>query len=127
MRFMMIVKANERSEAGLPPEPRLLAAVQTHAEEQIKAGVRLDTGGLAPSSQGARIIARGGKLTKVDGPFPETKELIGGYAVLQARSKEEAIEHGLRFMRLHQELIPGWEGEMEVRQIFGPENPHGSK
>ena len=94
MRFMMIVKADPSYEAGGPPNPALLAAIGKLSEEMTKAGVLLQSGGLLPSSKGARVRASGGKLTVTDGPFAETKELIGGFAILEAASKEEAIQLG---------------------------------
>jgi hypothetical protein len=119
MRFMMIVKGNSDYEAGVPPSPELMAAVGKHTEEGIKSGVVLANGGLLPSSMGARIRAGGGKLTVTDGPFPETKELIGGFAIIQAKSKQEAIELGSQFMQIHVDVLgPSYNGELEVRQMF---------
>ena len=96
----------------------------------IKAGVLLETGGLLPSSMGALVRASRGKLTVTDGPFTEVKELIGGYAILRARSKEEAIELGKSFMKLHSDVLgPSYEGELEIRQMFDPSDcaPEGAK
>ena len=124
MRFMMMVKADDNYEAGRPPDPKLMAVIGQHTEEMLKSGVVLETGGLLPSSKGARIRAAGGKLTVIDGPFAEAKELIGGYAILKASSKEEAIKLGSDFMTLHQQVLgSSWEGELEVRQLaeFGCE------
>ena len=119
MRFMMMVKADKDYEAGLPPSPELMAAIGKLTEEGIQSGLVLDTGGLFPSSQGARIRIGGGKLTVTDGPFAETKELIGGYAIIQANSKQEAIEQGRRFMQIHADVLgASYEGECEVRQMF---------
>ena len=126
MRFMMIVKADANYEAGAPPKPELLAAIGKLSEEMIKAGVLLDMGGLLPSSKGARVNVKQGKLTVTDGPFSEAKELIGGYAILQCKSKDEAIERGRRFMQLHADVLgPSYDGELEIRQM--PEAPpqHG--
>jgi hypothetical protein len=118
MRFMMIVKADRNYEAGAPPTPELMAAVGKLSEEMIKAGVLLDMGGLLPTSKGALINVKKGKLTVTDGPFSETKEVIGGYAVLQCKSREEAIERGRRFMQLHADVLgPSYEGELEIRQM----------
>ena len=122
MRFMMIVKADDNYEAGVPPKPELMAAIGKLSEEMIKAGVLLDMGGLLPSSNGARIHVKQGKLTVTDGPFSEAKELIGGYAILQVKSKEEAIERGRRFMQLHADVMgPSFDGQLEIRQM--PEAP----
>ena len=118
MRFMMIVKADRNYEAGAPPTPELMAAVGKLSEEMIKAGVLLDMGGLLPTSKGALINVRQGKLTVTDGPFSEAKEVVGGYAVLQCKSKEEAIERGRRFMQLHADVLgPSYDGELEIRQM----------
>jgi hypothetical protein len=121
MRFMMIVKANKDYEAGVPPSPELMAAIGKLTEEGIKSGALLHNGGLLPSSKGARIRVGGGKLTVIDGPFAETKELVGGFAILQAKSREEAIEMGANFMKVHADVLgPSYEGELEVRQMFEP-------
>ena len=122
MRFMMIVKADKNYESGAPPKPELMAAIGKLSEEMIKAGVLLDMGGLLPSSKGARIGVRHGKVTVTDGPFSEAKELIGGYAILQVKSREEAIERGRRFMQVHADVLgPSYDGELEIRQM--PEAP----
>ena len=122
MRYMMIVKADKNYEAGAPPEPELMSAVGKLSDEMIKAGVLLEMGGLLPSSKGARINVKQGKLIVTDGPFSEAKELIGGYAILQVTSKEEAIERGRRFMQLHADVLgPSYDGELEIRQM--PEIP----
>ena len=125
MRFMMIVKADKDHEAGVPPNPELMAAIGKLSEEMATAGVLLDTGGLLPTSKGARVQVARGKLTVTDGPFSEAKELIGGYAILKAKSKEEAIEMGKTFMKLHADSLgPEYEGQLEIRQLadFGPES-----
>jgi hypothetical protein len=122
MRFMMIVKADKSYESGAPPKPELMAAIGKLSEEMIKAGVLLEMGGLLPSSKGARINVKLGKLTVTDGPFSEAKELIGGYAILQVKSREEAIERGRRFMQVHADVLgPSFDGELEIRQM--PEAP----
>jgi len=121
MRFMMIVKADPSYEAGGPPNPALLAAVGKLSEAMTKAGVLLQSGGLLPSSKGARVRASGGKMTVTDGPFAETKELIGGFAILEAASKEEAIGLGKEFMQLQVDVLgQSYEGTLEVRAMFGP-------
>src|SRR4029434_3221149 len=125
MRFMMIVKADKNYEAGAAPKPELVAAIGKLSEEMIKAGVLLDMGGLLPSSKGARINLTKGKLIVTDGPFSEAKELIGGYAILQVKSKDEAIERGRRFMQLHADVLgPSYDGELEVRQMPDGPPPH---
>ena len=115
MRFMMIVKASKDSEAGKMPGEELLAAMGKYNDELMKAGVLLDLTGLHPSSKGARIKFSGGKRTVIDGPFAETKELIGGYWLIQVNSKQEAIEWAKRAPAPHGD---GAEGEIEVRQVF---------
>ena len=119
MRFMMIVKHSEKQG---PPPKALMDAIAKVAEEATQAGTMLGNGGLAPTAQGARVRVSGGKVTVTDGPFIETKEIIGGYAQFELKSKEEAIESAVRFMELHRQHWPGWEGETEVRQMFGPED-----
>jgi hypothetical protein len=105
MRYMMIIKLNGNSETGRnyetgkPPSPELLAAMGKLREEMP--GALLDTGELLPAVKGARIKAAGGRLTMTDGPFIESKEVIGGYAILQAKSKEEALKMGENYMKLH--------------------------
>jgi hypothetical protein len=119
MRFMMIVKHAESS--GRPPK-ELMDAISKLSEEAVKAGTMLGSGGLGPTALGARVRLSGGKLTVTDGPFAEAKEVVGGYAQFELKSKEEAVEGALRFMELHKKHWPGWEGETEVRQMFGPED-----
>ena len=119
MRFMMIVKSTERS--GLPPKP-LIDAIGKLSEEAAKAGTMVGSGGLAPTALGARVRLSHGKLSVIDGPFIETKEVIGGYAQFDLTSKEEAIKSAVKFMELHKQHWPDWEGETEVRQMFGPED-----
>jgi hypothetical protein len=115
MRFMIIVKADRNSEAGIMPEEGLFAEMATYHEELVKAGALLDASGLQPSSKGWRIKYSGGKRTVIDGPFTETKELIAGYTLIQVKSREEALEWAKRFPAPHGK---GAEGEIEVRQLF---------
>ena len=125
MKFMMMVKADTDYEAGAPPDPKLMTAMAEYTEKMIKAGVVLQTGGLLPSSKGARVRVANGKLTVTDGPFTEAKELIGGYAIVKAASKDEAVRLGSEFMSLHSQVLGGkWEGEVEIRQLedFDPGN-----
>ena len=115
MRFMVLVKANEESEAGVMPSEELLAEMGKYNEELVKAGVMLAGEGLQPSSNGARIRFSGKERTVIDGPFAETKELIAGYWLIQAKSKEEAIEWVKR--------APFDGGaEVELRQVFEAED-----
>ena len=119
MRFMMIVKHAEKQG---PPPKQLMDAIAKVAEGETKAGTMLGSGGLAPTAQGARVRLSGGQVTVTDGPFIETKEVVGGYAQFELKSKEEAIESAVRFMEFHKKHWPGWEGETEVRQMFRPED-----
>lgn len=119
MRFMMLVKANKDSEAGAPPNPELMAAVAKLADEATARGVMVTAGGLLPSSQGVRIRAARGKTSVIDGPFAETKEVVGGFAIFDLKSKEEAIESGRKFMQIHADILGvSYEGELEIRPMF---------
>lgn len=115
MRFMMIVKANKDTEAGVIPSEELISAMGKYNEELMKAGVLLDGAGLKPTSKGARVRFSGGKPTVIDGPFTEAKELIAGYWIIQVRSREEAIEWAKRAPAPHG---PHQDGEIELRQFF---------
>jgi hypothetical protein len=115
MRFLSLIRINENS--GLVPSEKLMNDMGKLIDELTRAGKMVTTAGLRPTSEGTRIRMRQGKLTTIDGPFVETKEVIGGYAVLEADSMEEAIELTKRFMLLHE---PVWEFECEVRQMEGP-------
>ena len=115
MRFMIIVKANQDSEAGVMPEETLLADMAAYHEALAKAGMLVDGSGLQPSAKGWRIKYSGGKRTVIDGPFAETKELVAGYTLIQAKSREEALEWTKRFPN---PAGGGKECEIEVRQLF---------
>jgi hypothetical protein len=115
MRFMIMVKANKDTEAGVMPEEKLIAEMAKYHEELVKAGVLLDASGLQPSSKGARIKYSGGKRTLIDGPFTEAKELIAGYTLIQVKSRDEALEWAKRFPNPHGE---GTDAEIEIRQLF---------
>jgi hypothetical protein len=119
MRFIMIVKATKDSESGVMPEDKMIAAMTKYNEELVKAGVMLDGTGLHPSAKGARIQYAGDKVTVIDGPFAETKELIAGYWLIQVKSKQEAIEWAKRAPNPYGE---GKEGYIELRQLFGVED-----
>jgi hypothetical protein len=116
MRFMVMVKANAESEAGVLPSKEMLNAMGKYNEELVKAGVMLAGEGLQASSKGARVKFSGTKRTVVDGPFAETKELIAGFWILQVKSKEEAIEWVKRCPNPHGEGAD--EAEIEIRQVF---------
>jgi len=115
MKFMMIVKHREGQ--GFPPR-ELFDAISKQGEEAVKAGTMLGNGGLLPTAAGARVVLANGKISVVDGPFTEAKEVIGGYAQFELKSKEEAVESAVKFMELHKKYWPGWEGETEVRQMM---------
>ena len=117
MKFMMIVKHSEKQG---PPPKALMDAIAKLAEEDTTAGTMLGSGGLTGTGQGARVRLSGGKVTVTDGPFAEAKEVIGGYAQFELNSKAEAVQGAVRFMELHKQHWPGWEGETEVRQMYGP-------
>ena len=114
MRFMVLVKANKDSEAGVLPDEKILAAMGKFNEELVKAGVMLAGEGLQASSKGARVRFSGGKKTVIDGPFAETKELVAGFWLWQVKSKEEAIEWLKR--------APFEDTEVEIRQVFEMED-----
>ena len=115
MRFMVIVKANKHSEAGVLPDQKILAEMGKYNDELVKAGVMLAGEGLQASSKGARVRFEGpSKRTVIDGPFTETKELIAGFWLWQVKSKEEALEWLKR--------APFQEGEVELRQVFETED-----
>ena len=113
MRFMVIVKANKDSEAGIMPSEELLTAMMKYNEELVKAGIMLAGDGLHPSSKGARVRFSGDKRSVIDGPFAETKELIAGFWIWQVRSLDEAIE----WVKRCPNPMEG-ESEIEIRQIF---------
>jgi hypothetical protein len=114
MRFMVMVKADKNSEAGVMPDEKLLTEMGKYNEELAKAGVLLAGEGLQPSSKGARVRFSGAKRTVIDGPFSETKELIAGFWLIQVKSKEEAIE----WVKRAPNPFPGTESEIEIRQVF---------
>jgi hypothetical protein len=117
MRFMILVKADKTTEAGVLPDAKLLSEMGKYNEELVKAGVMLAGEGLHPSSKGARVKFSGEKRTVIDGPFTEAKELIAGYWLWQVKSKEEAIEWVKRCPN-----PTGAESEIEIRQVFEEED-----
>ena len=114
MRFLSLIRVEENT--GKQPSERLMREMGTLMTEMKAAGKLLDTAGLAPTANGKRVRLRGGKLSVVDGPFAESKEVIGGYAMLDAASLDEAIALTRRFVELH--VADGWEIDCEVRQVF---------
>jgi len=116
----MMVKACADYEAGLPPRPELMAAIGKLSQEAARAGILLASEGLQPTSKGALVKVSGGKLRVLDGPFSETKEVIGGYAILQASSRDEAIELGREFLQVHADVLgDSYEGQLEIREMAG--------
>ena len=116
MRFLSMVRIKENS--GMVPSEKLMSDMGKLMEEMTKAGVLLSTAGLRPTSEGVRVRLSRGKVSTVDGPFAETKEVIGGYAILEAQSKAEAVDLTRRFLTVHG---TDWNVECEVRQLDGPE------
>jgi hypothetical protein len=116
MRYLVLLKGTPP--AG-PPPAELYGAIAKLGEDASKSGALLDTAGLVPSAAGARVQAVDGKVSATDGPFTEAKEMIS-YAIYDVRSKEEAVEWTSRFMNLHVDLWPGWEGESDILQVFEP-------
>jgi hypothetical protein len=116
MRFMAMLKFDESLPGG-PPPPELFQAMGEYAAEGARNGTLVDQGGLLPSAAGAIVSLVDGTIKAVDGPFTEAKELVGGYAVLEVRSKAEAVELAKRLMQIHKDHWPGWQGSCEVRQL----------
>lgn len=117
MKFMTMVSS---AESFGPPPPALMAAIMKLGEDAAKAGVLVEQGGLHRTARGLRVRVSKGTVTVTDGPFAEAKEVIGGYAVYSVNSREEILEWTKRFMEIHREHWPAWEGVSEVRQIFEP-------
>jgi hypothetical protein len=117
MRFMVMVKASKESEAGVMPSEQLMAEMGKFNEELVKAGVLLAGEGLHPSSKGARVRFSGSQRTVIEGPFPETRELVAGFWLLQVKSREEVIE----WVKRCPNPMPG-ESEIEIRQVFEAED-----
>ena len=113
MRFMFIITSADTS----PPSPEFMEAMDKLANEEIKAGRMIDTGGLMPMQMGARVALKAGKLNLIDGPFVEAKEMIGGYAIFDMQNKEEAVASAMNFMQMHIDYMPGWEGTCEIRPM----------
>ena len=121
MRFMMMVKHAEKH-SGPPPKELMDAIAKLTAEDAKGGKAMIASGGLAPTAMSTSVRISRGQIAKIDGPFTEAKEVVGGFAIIDFDSKKEAIESAVRFMDLHIKHWPGWEGETEVRQIFGPED-----
>jgi hypothetical protein len=121
MRYMFIVRSGHHGQ----PTPELMEAMDKLANEEIRAGRMIDQGGLMPMAMGAEISLKGEEVSVVDGPFVESKEIIGGYAIFDFPAKEEAIASAVKFMELHRQHMPGWEGVCEMRPmaVHGVEIP----
>jgi hypothetical protein len=118
MRYLTLLRAARTTG---PPPPELMAAIMRLGEEAAGSGALLDTAGLAPSAAGSRVALTGGDLAVTDGPFAESKEVIS-YALYDVRSRAEAVEWASRFLKVHRDLWPGWEGEVDVLKVLGPED-----
>jgi hypothetical protein len=119
MKFLTFIRHSESYREHTPP-PALMEAMGVFVQKSLKDGTLVDTGGLLPSKDGVRVRLAGGKITVTDGPFSEAKEVIGGWAIIQAATKAEAIRIATEFMELHRKHWPGFEGESEVRPMYGP-------
>jgi hypothetical protein len=122
MRYMMIVTGSESFAESGPPPAALFEAIERLTEDYARKGTMLSFGGLQPTSSGARIRLTNGKLITTDGPFTESKEVIGGFSIFNFASKEEALEEGRKFMELHRVHWPNWQGELEIRLMYEQED-----
>jgi hypothetical protein len=120
MKFLTFVRSSE-SYRESPPPPAMIEAMGEFVEKSRRDGTLVDTGGLLPSGEGARVRLANGRLSVTDGPFVESKEVIGGWAIVDVESKAEAIRVATEFMELHRKHWPSFEGESEVRAMFEPE------
>jgi len=118
MRYMMIVKGNERFDRSGPPPAALMEAIDKLTRDVVEQGKLVSMGGLRHTAEGARVRLDGGKLVTTDGPFTEAKEVLGGFVIMDLASKEEAINEAVKFMELHRQHWPGWEGESEIRLMY---------
>lgn len=120
MRFMMLVKTT--SEFFGPPPQALIDAINKQGEAAVKSGAMIANGGLASVTASTTVRIAQNKVTTTDGPFTEAKEVVGGFAIFDLKSKQEAVESAQQFMELHLKHWPGWEGATEVRQIFSADD-----
>ena len=114
MPFFSIIRG---AEGQGPPPQVMMDVMDQYVAKTLKEGIVISTGGLAPSAAGTRVRIQKGRIHVTDGPFSESKEVVGGYAVLAARTREEAIRAAREFMQLHLDHWPGWEGECELREL----------
>ena len=117
MKYLTFIRHSESHRQAGPP-PALMEAMGKFVQKSFKDGTLVDTGGLLPSKDGVRVRLAGGRITVTDGPFTESKEIIGGWAIIKADSKEEAVRIAKEFMELHHQYWPEFEGESEVRPMF---------
>ena len=118
MRYMFIVSGPESLEVSGPPPAALMEAIDKLGKEAAEQGKMVSFGGLKPTSSGARLRITKGKIVMTDGPFTESKEVIGGFSIFNLASKEEALEEARRFTELHRLHWPKWEGEIEIREMY---------
>jgi len=119
MKYLCFIRHPE-SQRDIKPPPALMEAMGKFIQKSMKEGILVDTGGLLPSKEGVRLRLAGGKLTVTDGPFSESKEVIGGWAIFKSETKAEAVRVATEFMELHRIHWPEFEGESEVRPMFDP-------
>jgi hypothetical protein len=119
MKYLSFIRHSE-SYRESPPPPALMEAMGKFIQKSLKEGTLVDTGGLLPSKEGLRVRLADDRITVTDGPFSESKEVIGGWAILKADSRAEAVRIATEFMELHRKHWPGFEGESEVRPMFDP-------
>ena len=119
MKYLTFIRHSESYRQAGPPQA-LMEAMGKFVERSLKDGILVDTGGLLPSKDGARVRLSNGKITVTDGPFSESKEVIGGWAILKTDSRAEALRVATEFMELHRKHWPGFEGESELRPMFDP-------
>ena len=122
MRYMIIVKGSESLAASGPPPAAMVEAIDRLGQELTRKGTMVSFGGLQPTSSGARMRLTNGKIITTDGPFTESKEVIGGFSILNVASKEEALEEARSFMELHRVHWPTWQGEIEIRLMYEQED-----
>ena len=119
MKYLTFIRHPE-SYRDSPPPQALMEAMDQFVAQSLKDGTLVEAGGLLPSKEGARVRLAGGRITVTDGPFAESKEVIGGFAILRAQSRAEALRIATEFMELHRRYWPEFEGESEVRPMFEP-------
>jgi hypothetical protein len=118
MRFLMLVKHGESPDT---PPKEFLDAMTKLGENAAKSGTMIASGGLVPISKSTRVRLSRGQVSAIDGPYTEAKEVVGGFAIFELKSHQEALEGAINFMELHKKYWPGWEGETEIRQVLGLE------